>query len=117
MGNSATNSKSVEIEVRVECRPSTKGDGAWWDIVEIVDERKQWQLGDSGVYEFDAERGLPDAVMQYVLGVLEQGGEFNDPEASYFVDVRFCDIGTELGRSSMRFSGRQTSDWQVGKEK
>ncbi|MGD9590636.1 MAG: hypothetical protein AB7Q37_10980 [Pyrinomonadaceae bacterium] len=101
----------VKIPVRVECRLSKKGDGAWWNIVDIVDERHNLSLGDSNVYEFDAEYGMPDRVIEYILTSLGESGEFDDIEASYFVDIRFRDGGNELGWSMNSFTGHETLDW------
>lgn len=103
--------KPIEIPIRVEVGVSTKSDGTWWDVNDVIDERDGYSLGDCGIHEYDAENGLPDGLTDYVLTTLGENSEFDDGEASFVVRITYSDTGTELGRSVSAFTGRDTLKW------
>lgn len=103
----------VHIPIRVECEPGGRGDGAWWKIIDALDERDGLPLGDSGVYEFDADRGFPDKLQETLLTTLLKIGEFDDADSIYVVEITLFDHETDLGHSIARFTKEDTLTWPV----
>lgn len=101
----------IHIPVRVACELSERGDGAWWKIVDVIDEREGWALGDTGIYEYDAELGFPQGLQEAILNILGETGEFEDENAVFIVEITLSDRRTELAYLIARFSGRDTLSW------
>jgi hypothetical protein len=97
----------VTIRIKVACSQSDRGDGAWWNVNDVIDERDSSSLGDCGVYEFDAEKGFPARIEEYTLKTLGGLGEF-ETGRTYVVEIKLLDGTTELGQSVQRFSKNST---------
>ena len=99
------NEPRIEFCVRVQCELSDRGDGVWWNILEVVDD-DGFCLGDCGVYEYNAEEGFPDGVTEYVLDVLDKLGKCDDDSAGYTLDIQLLEGRSSLGRSVTWFTKR-----------
>lgn len=93
-----SNDPTVKLNVRVECEMSDRGDGAWWRILEVVNEDGE-SLGDCGVYEYDAMDGFPRRITEYVLDVFDEFGICDDDSANYELEIRLLWGTISLGWS------------------
>jgi hypothetical protein len=91
-----SNDPTVKLNVRVECEKSNRCDGAWWRILEVVDEDGEC-LGDCGVYEYDAMEDFPRRIIEYVLDVFDEFRICDDESANYELEIRLMDGTTSLG--------------------
>ncbi len=91
-----SNDPTVKLNVRVECEMSDRCDGAWWRILEVVNEDGEC-LGDCGVCEYDAMEGFPRRITEYVLDVFDEFGICDDESANYDLEIRLMDDTTSLG--------------------
>lgn len=58
----------IEIPIRIDCELTDGWGGERWDIIEVKDERTNEEIGDIGIYDFDAYSDFPEALMNAVIG-------------------------------------------------
>jgi hypothetical protein len=49
----------IEIPIRIECELTDGWGGEKWDVRGVKDERTNTEIGDIGIYDFDAYSAFP----------------------------------------------------------
>jgi len=77
----------VEIPIRIECELTDGWGSERWDIKDVKDERTNTEIGDIGIYDFDAHSDFPETLMDAVMANLEEYDYFEPERLFYSVTV------------------------------
>ncbi len=95
---------AINIPITIHVGLTDGWAGARWDVYSVVDERTCVEIGDIGIYEFDAYSYFPGTLIEAVLRTFAEFGGFK-PGVFYSFEVSVRDGGTEIGSASRYFRG------------
>jgi hypothetical protein len=106
----------TEIPIVVKVKPN--GYDAFWEVVEVADQRDGSGLGDIGIYEIDGDSDFMTDLERAVLESLLENEGF-DAAAFYTLTISVRDGNAELGSSSTSFYGsdvpRPPRNWRAAR--
>jgi hypothetical protein len=92
----------IDILIRVQVDLTEGCGGERWDVCSVVDKRTGLELGDIGIYDFDAYSDFSSDIMDAILALLKEAEEFEKGKF-YSVNVEICHGGTEIGSAIHNF--------------
>ena len=92
----------IEIPIEVQVKLTGGWGGERLDVCSVIDKRTGLEVGDVGIYEFDAYSDFPSALMNAILTLLREVEEF-ETGRFYSVSIKVCDGGTEIGSATQHF--------------
>ncbi|HRI04935.1 MAG TPA: hypothetical protein PLL77_14445 [Pyrinomonadaceae bacterium] len=97
--------KNINVEIQCDLTPGTGGER--WDIKEVFSQDTGLELGDLGIYDFDAYSDFPKTFMDAILALLVDETDFFEEDIFYNMKVEIKSGGGQLGIATRTGFGRQ----------
>jgi hypothetical protein len=96
--------KAVEISITVHCDLTDGSGGERWDILAVTDDSTGEELGDIGIYTFDAYSDFPGKIGDAVRDIYFHG-MLIDADILYSLEISIRSGGSEIGTSTRLYRG------------
>lgn len=101
--------KDINIEIQCDVTPGTGGER--WDIKEVFYQDTGLNLGDFGIYDFDAYSDFPRTLMDAVVTLLADETDFWEEDVFYNIKIEVKSGGGQLGIATTKGFRKQFISW------
>ena len=101
------NAEPKQFKIKIECELSPGWGGERWDVKRYYDKSDGSEIGDIGIYEFDAHSNFSSDLLEATIRTLIGHDLIKNTSDSYLVEVEIVSPDGELGRAWYEDSGTQ----------